>query len=89
MNRYRQLQARHEKLMAISRQLSSTFDLNALLNQIIDAVTDLIGSEAAAISLADANECELCFAATSAVADPSGVLPRVVVPWATTASQAG
>lgn len=38
MNGYRQLQARHEKLMAISRQLSSAFDLNALLNQIIDAV---------------------------------------------------
>ncbi len=80
MNRYRQLQARHEKLMAISRQLSSTFDLDTLLNQIIDAVTDLIGSEAAAISLADANECELCFAATSAVADPNGVLPGVVLP---------
>jgi hypothetical protein len=36
--------------------------------------------EAAAISLADANECELCFAATSAVADPNGVLPGVVLP---------
>jgi hypothetical protein len=45
MNRYRQLQARHEELMAISRQLSSTFDLDALLNQIIDAATDLIGSD--------------------------------------------
>ncbi len=80
MNRYRQLLARHEKLMSISRQLSSTFDLDALLKQIIDAVTDLIGSEAAAISLADANKCELCFAATSAVADPNGVLPGVVLP---------
>jgi sigma-B regulation protein RsbU (phosphoserine phosphatase) len=66
--------------MAISRQLSSTFDLDALLNQIIDAVIELVGSEAAAISLADANECELCFAATSAVADPNGALTRVVLP---------
>lgn len=54
-----------------------TETIEPLLNQIIDAATDLIGSEAVATSLADANECKLCFAAASAIADPNEVLPGV------------
>ena len=79
MNKFQQLQARYEQLMAISRQLNSTFDLDVLLNQIIDAATDLIGSEEAEIVLADANKCGLCFAATSVISNSQGALPETIV----------
>jgi hypothetical protein len=38
LNSHRRWQARHEQLIPIGRQLNSTFDLDALLNLIIDAV---------------------------------------------------
>ncbi len=42
-----------EKLLAISRQLTSTLDMHKLLRQIVDAARDLTGGEAASILLVD------------------------------------
>ena len=63
--RYRQLAARYERLMEISRQLNSTLDLGALLNRIVQAATELTGTQEASILLLDPATGELRFEAAS------------------------
>ncbi len=62
---YHRLKARYERLMAISRQLNSTLDLSTLLNRIIDAATELTGTEEASILLIDPATGQLRFEASS------------------------
>src|SRR3990172_4505628 len=62
---YRQLMARYERLMEISRQLNSTLDLGALLNRIVNAAAELTGTEEASILLIDPPTGELRFEAAS------------------------
>jgi len=62
---YRQLAARYERLMEISRQLNSTLDLGALLSRIVDAATELTATEQASILLLDPATGELRFEAAS------------------------
>ena len=63
--RYQQLAARYERLIEISRQLTSTLDLGALLNRIVHAATELTGTEEASILLVDPATGELRFEAAS------------------------
>lgn len=65
VRKYLQLMARYERLMEISRQLNSTFDLQTLLNRIIRASTELCQTEQASILLIDPNTGELRFEASS------------------------
>lgn len=62
---YRRLQARYERLMAISRQLNSTLDLGALLTRILAAATELTETEEASLLLLDPTTGELRFEAAS------------------------
>ena len=62
---YHRLQARYERLMAISRQLNSTLDLGALLNRILSAATELTETEEASLLLIDPSTGELKFEAAS------------------------
>ncbi len=62
---YRRLQARYERLMAISRQLNSTLDLGALLKRILGAATELTDTEEASLLLIDPASGELRFEAAS------------------------
>lgn len=62
---YRHLLARYERLMEISRQLNSTLDLGALLQRIIEAATELTGTEEASILLIDPSSGQLRFEASS------------------------
>ncbi len=75
---YIQLLARYERLMEISRQLTSTLDLNALLGQIIMAAIELTDTEAASILLLDPQTNELRFEAASDIS--SGTRDALVVP---------
>lgn len=65
LRNYLQLMSRYERLMEISRQLNSTLDVRTLLNQIIDAATELTRTEQASILLIDPNTGELRFTASS------------------------
>lgn len=65
LRNYLQLMSRYERLMEISRQLNSTLDVRNLLNQIIDAATELTQTEQASILLIDPNSGELRFTASS------------------------
>jgi len=75
---YASLMARYERLMEISRQLTSTLDLNALLDQIIQAAIELTESQAASILLVDPQTGELRFEAASDIS--SGTRDALVVP---------
>ncbi|MFC1959632.1 ATP-binding protein [Chloroflexota bacterium] len=75
---YINLSARYERLMEINRQLTSTLDLNALLDRIITAAIELTGSEAASILLVDPQTGELRFEAASDIS--SGTRDALVVP---------
>jgi signal transduction histidine kinase len=58
---------RYERLLDVTRTLTSTLDLPALLTTIIDAAAELTDTEAASILLLDANTGQLRFEATSNV----------------------
>ncbi len=75
---YLQLLARYERLMEISRQLTSTLDLNALLDRIIVAATELTDTEAASILLLDPQTGELRFEAATDIS--SGARDAIVIP---------
>ena len=75
---YAQLLARYERLMEISRQLTSTLDLNALLDRIIMAAIELTDTEAASILLLDPQTNELRFEAATDIS--SGTRDALVVP---------
>ncbi len=75
---YASLMARYERLMEINRQLTSTLDLNALLDQIIQAAIELTESHAASILLVDPQTGELRFEAASNIS--SGTRDALVVP---------
>lgn len=53
--------ANYERIIEISRQLNSTLEHRSLLQQIISAVTEIVGTEAASIMLLDPNTGELRF----------------------------
>jgi signal transduction histidine kinase len=57
------------RLIEISRELASTFDLDTLLNQIVAAATDLCDATAASILLYDSKKGELFFQATTNIED--------------------
>ncbi|HLF01158.1 MAG TPA: GAF domain-containing sensor histidine kinase, partial [Anaerolineales bacterium] len=59
---------RYERLLEVTRTLTSTLDLPSLLRNIIDAASELTETEAASILLFDANSGQLRFEATSNVA---------------------
>jgi signal transduction histidine kinase len=75
---YLQLLARYERLMEISRQLTSTLDLRSLLNKIIQAATELTDAEEASILLVDQKSGELRFEAASRLSP--GAMEAIVVP---------
>ena len=75
---YLQLMGRYERLMEISRQLNSTLDVMSLLNQIIDAATELTNTEQASILLIDPGTGELRFTASSNLS--AGAMEAVPVP---------
>jgi signal transduction histidine kinase len=77
-NAYTQLRDRYGRLMEISRQLTSTLDLNALLDRIIQAAIELTNSEAASILLLDPQTNELRFEAATDIS--SGTRDALVVP---------
>ncbi len=58
---------RYERLLEVTRTLTSTLDLPALLRTIIEAASELTDTEAASILLLDANTGQLRFEATSNV----------------------
>src|SRR3990172_5528896 len=67
-----------ERLLEVSRTLSSTLDLPQLLQSIVDIAADLTQSEAASILLYHANSGELRFEAASG--DSRGQLGKISVP---------
>ena len=75
---YLQLLARYERLMEISRQLTSTLDLRSLLNKIIEAATELTDAEEASILLVDQKTGELRFEAATRLSP--GAMEAIVVP---------
>ncbi len=75
---YLQMMARYERLMEISRQLTSTLDLNALLDQIIQAAIELTDTASASILLLDPQTDELRFEAATDIS--SGARDAIVVP---------
>ncbi len=75
---YSRLMARHQRLMEISRQLTSTLDLNALLERIILAAIELTDTEAASILLVDPQTNELRFEAATDIS--SGARDALVIP---------
>ncbi|MBN1963640.1 MAG: GAF domain-containing sensor histidine kinase [Anaerolineae bacterium] len=75
---YLHLIARYERLMEISRQLTSTLDITALLERIILASTELTDSEEASILLVDPQTDELRFAAATDIS--VGARDALVVP---------
>ncbi len=78
MQDHLELITRYERLIELSRQLNSTLDLNALLDQIILAAIELTDSEAASILLIDPQTGELRFEAASDIS--SGARDAIVVP---------
>src|SRR5438270_2647740 len=75
---YLQLMARYERLMEISRQLTSILDLGTLLNRIIKAAVELTDTEDASILLIDQSTGELRFEA--ALKMSPGAMEALVVP---------
>ena len=55
---------RYQRLIELSRDLTSTMDLRDLLNHIVDAAADLSGAEAASILTYDEIKGELYFDAS-------------------------
>jgi signal transduction histidine kinase len=69
---------RYQRLIELSRDLTSTLDLRDLLNHIVDAAADLSGAEAASILTYDEIKGELYFDATSNLSEP--LMRGLVVP---------
>src|SRR3972149_8658720 len=67
-----------ERLLEVSRTLSSTHDLPQLLQSVVDSAAELTQSEAASILLYDPSAGELRFEASSGA--PQGALSAVSVP---------
>src|SRR3990172_2937336 len=67
-----------ERLLEVSRTLSSTHDLPQLLQAVVDSAAELTLSEAASILLYDPTAGELRFEAASGA--PQGALSAVSVP---------
>ena len=67
-----------ERLLEVSRTLSSTHDLPQLLQAVVDSAAELTLSEAASILLYDPTAGELRFEAASGA--PQGALREVSVP---------
>jgi signal transduction histidine kinase len=72
------LLARYRRLLETTRQLASTLDLNALLNQIVQAAADLTDAEAASILLYDPAKRELYFDAATNLTAP--LMRGLIVP---------
>ena len=70
--------ARYERLMEISRQLTSILDLSTLLEQIIQAAVELTDTEAASILLIDPQTDELRFEAATNIS--TGARDALIVP---------
>ncbi len=70
--------ARLERMVRVSRMLSSTLDLEPLLQRIINTATDLVGTEAASILLEDERTGGLYFAAATGTEREE--LQRIQVP---------
>ncbi len=75
---YLRLISRYERLMEISRQLTSTLDLSTLLERIVVAATELTGTKAASILLIDPQTNELRFEAATDMS--SGAIDAIVIP---------
>jgi signal transduction histidine kinase len=69
---------RLERILEISRELTSTVSLEPLLHQIVKVAAELSGSQAASILLLDARTGELRFRAADD--DPAGQLRDIPVP---------
>lgn len=69
---------RLERILEISRELTSTVALEPLLHKIVEVATELTDSEAGSILLLDARSGELRFRA--ATGDPAGQLRDIPVP---------
>ncbi len=61
---------RYQRLIEISRDLASTFELNELLNRIVYAAADLTHAEAASILLYEQNKNQLYFQASTNLDTP-------------------
>lgn len=72
---------RYERLIEISCDLSSTLDLNILLNHIVHAAADLSNAQAASILLYDEKNQQFFFQAASNLDSP--VMQGLVVPYKT------
>jgi signal transduction histidine kinase len=70
---------RYERLIEISCDLSSTLDLNILLNRIVHAAADLSGAQAASILLFDEKNRQFLFQAASNMDSP--LMQGLVVPY--------
>jgi signal transduction histidine kinase len=70
---------RYERLVEISCDLSSTLDLNILLNRIVHAAADLSGAQAASILLFDEKNRQFFFQAASNMDSP--LMQGLVVPY--------
>lgn len=75
---YLRLLARYERLNEISQKLNSTLDVRALLNMILNAVTELTDTEEASILLIDESTGELRFEAATQLS--AGAMEVFVVP---------
>jgi len=69
---------RYQLLIEIARDLASTFDLNILLNRIVNAATELTNANAASILLYDQINQELHFEASTNLDEP--LMQGLVVP---------
>ncbi len=69
---------RYQRLLELSRDLTSTLDLPALLNHVVQAASDLCHAEAASILLYDEGHQELYFEAASNLESPE--MKGLVVP---------
>lgn len=72
------LLTRYQKLIAISRDLASTLDLDILLNQIIEAAAELSQAEAASILLYDQRSGKLRFQVATNLKEP--LMRGLVIP---------
>jgi signal transduction histidine kinase len=72
------LPERYRRLLELSHDLSSTLDLDSLLNHIVNASAELCGAEAASILLYDQVKEQLYFRATSNLATP--LMSELIVP---------
>ena len=72
------LPERYQRLLELSHDLSSTLDLDSLLNHIVNAAADLSGAEAASILLYDQVKDQLYFRATSNLDAP--LMSELTVP---------